>query len=87
MGLLFGVSHQLQVASCEVCSLELTDGILMSFSVFLKTDSSNFGSLSYMNTSKGIGRVAARRLEVEMRISGFDLYRDRTFYSYISSHT
>lgn len=76
MGLLFAVSHQLQIALCVVCSLELTGGILMSFSSFLRTDSSNFGRLSFTSTLKGLVIVAARRLVVEIRISGFDLNRD-----------
>lgn len=82
MDLLVVLSHQLQIAFCGVCSLELTDGFLMSFSGFSRTYSSNFGSLSLW-TSKGIGRLAARRLEVEMRISRFDKHRDWTLYSYL----
>lgn len=76
MGLLFAVSHQLQIALCVVCSLELTDGILMSFSSFSRTDSSNFGRLSFTSTPKGLVIVAARWLVVEIRIGGFDLNRD-----------
>lgn len=71
------VSHQLQIALCGVCSLKLTDGILMSFSCFWRTDSSNFDNLSSMNTYKGIGRVTAIRLEEEMRINGFERERVR----------